>query len=446
MQRRQPGIVRWRVAAACGALLAAIGWLGANGIVLAASVALQAFFVVFFARHLAFTIAAMRAAPLDMQRLVGEPISDDDLPSVSILVACRNEESVVDGLVRSLLAIDYPSDRLDIIVVDDGSTDNTGLFLDDFADTDPRLTCIHRPPESTGGKPAALNTGLVEALGEIVVVFDADHRPHSDAVRKLVRHFREPSVAAVQGRCIISNRDDSLLARLVWIDYLGGYLVNEYGRQSLYQLPAYGGANCAVRVSSLRAAGGWNVDSVTEDTDLTMRLLLRGERVRFDVEAVDEEQGVVTLERFWHQRYRWARGHQQVWRDYRSAVWSSPRFSLAEKAELTMFLLVFHLPVVSALGLLIFASWVTGFTHPFSDTYVFVFWTLLFLGPLLELGGGMLIAQAPRRCAPLLVFFIPVFFVSIALCTAAWIDAVRGRPYVWRTTPRHQPVRVEVAA
>jgi cellulose synthase/poly-beta-1,6-N-acetylglucosamine synthase-like glycosyltransferase len=244
---------------------------------------------------------------------------------------------------------------------------------------------------------------------------------------------------------LIRNLDDSLLSRLVWIDYLAGYLVNEYGRQSLFQLPAYGGANCAVRANVLRAAGGWNESSVTEDTDLTLRLLLRGERVRYDVDAVDEEEGVVTLERFWHQRYRWARGHQQVWRDYRRAVWSSPRFSFAEKTELTMFLLVFHLPVASALGLLIFASWVTGLTDPFSDTHVFVFWTLLFLGPLLELGGGMLIARAPRRSAPMLVFFIPVFFVSIALCTKAWLDAARGRPYVWRKTQRRPLVAPEAA-
>jgi cellulose synthase/poly-beta-1,6-N-acetylglucosamine synthase-like glycosyltransferase len=268
------------------------------------------------------------------------------------------------------------------------------------------------------------------------VVFDADHRPHSDVVRKLVRHFRDPSVGAVQGRCVIRNADDSLLSRAIWVDYLGGYLVNEYGRQSLFQLPAYGGANCAVRGSSLHAVGGWNERSVTEDTDLTMRIVLRGERVRYDVQAVDEEEGVVTLDRFWRQRYRWARGHQQVWRDYRRAVWSSPLLPKITKVELTLFLFVFHLPIASGLGLLIFCLWITGLAHPWNDTHTFVFWTLLFLGPLLELGGGLMIAGAPKRSARALVYFLPVFFVAIALCTKAWLDALRDRPYIWMKTER----------
>jgi cellulose synthase/poly-beta-1,6-N-acetylglucosamine synthase-like glycosyltransferase len=343
---------------------------------------------------------------------------------------------VTDSLVHCLLQLDYPADRLKIVITDDGSTDGTGELLDSFAGRHPALTCVHRPSGAGGGKSGALNAALAEVDGDIVVVFDADHEPRPDVVRRLVRHFRDPRVAAVQGRCVIRNFDDSLLSRLVWVDYLGGYLVNEYGRQSLFQLPAYGGANCAVRTASLRAVGGWNEHSVTEDTDLTLRLVLRGERVRYDVQAVDEEEGVVTLDRFWRQRYRWARGHQQVWRDYRRAVRSSPHFSLAEKIELTMFLFVFHLPIASALGLVIFGMWITGIAQPFGDVHTFVFWTLLFLGPLLELGGGLLIAGAPRRAARMLVFFLPIFFVSIALCTKAWLDAVRGRPYVWVKTER----------
>ena len=74
----------------------------------------------------------------------------------------------------------------------------------------------------------------------------------------------------MQGRCVVRNSVQSRLARSIAIDYFSGYLVNEYGRQALFELPAYGGANCAVRVSTLRRLGGWNTESVTEDTDLTL--------------------------------------------------------------------------------------------------------------------------------------------------------------------------------
>jgi cellulose synthase/poly-beta-1,6-N-acetylglucosamine synthase-like glycosyltransferase len=309
-------------------------------------------------------------------------------------------------------------------------------LLEARAAVEPRLTILHRVPGARGGKSEALNAGLDVANGEIIIVFDADHQPHADVVSRLVRHFEDPLIGAVQGRCVIRNPEDSPLTRLIAVDYLAGYLVNEYGRQCLFELPAYGGANCAVRASSLRAAGGWNVGTVTEDTDLTLRLVLSGERVRFDVTAVDEEEGVVTLERYWNQRYRWARGHQKVWRDYRRAVWSSRRLTLTEKFETTMFLLGFHVPVGCAVGLGILGLWSVRIVHPTDPLNTFVLWTLLFLGPLLELGGGLLVAQADRREAIVLVLFLPIFFVSIALCAKAWIDGVMGRPYTWIKTKR----------
>jgi cellulose synthase/poly-beta-1,6-N-acetylglucosamine synthase-like glycosyltransferase len=431
----------YRAVATSGGALVATGWLGLHGVVLVLSVALQLLFIAYFVRHLAFAITAMRAARADIAR-DADGVDADYEPSVSVLVACRNEQSVVGRLLDALLQLDYPPERLEVVVVDDRSSDRTGALLDARAGREPHLHVVHRDADATGGKSAALNDGFAHTRGEIVVVFDADHEPRPDVIRKLVRHFRDPAVGAVQGRCAISNPDDSLLARLVWMDYLAGYLVNEFGRQSLFQLPAYGGANCAVRAATLSTLGGWNESSVTEDTDLTMRVLLHGLRVRYDVEAVDDEEGVVTLGRYWHQRYRWARGHQQVCRDYRRAVWRSTRLSAAEKTELMMFLFVFHVPVAAAAGLGIFALWILGLAHPFSDAQSFVFWTLLFLGPLLELGGGLVIDGAPRRSARTLVFFIPLFFVSIALCTKAWWDGTRAASYTWHKTPRRDVVEV----
>jgi cellulose synthase/poly-beta-1,6-N-acetylglucosamine synthase-like glycosyltransferase len=418
-----------------GALLVLGGVLGTGRLLTLLTIALQLLFFVFFVRHLTFVLAATRAGRADQTA----PFVDSGFrPAVSVLVACRNEESVVQGLVQTLLRLDYPADRLQLIIVDDGSSDRTGELLDMVARREPRLRCLHRPPGAGGGKSGALNDALKLVTGAVVVVFDADHQPHPDVLRRLVRHFEDPVVGAVQGRCQIRNSDGVLLTELIAIDYLAGYLVNEYGRQSMFELPAYGGANCAVRTDSLRAIGGWNPRTVTEDTDLTLRLMLAGQRIRYDVTAVDEEEGVTSLARYWRQRYRWARGHQQVWRDYRRAVWRSPRLSPGEKIELTMFLLVFHLPVASAIGLLLLIAWQSGAVAipPPVDTYTFAFWPLLFLGPLLELSSGLMIARADRRKAFVLRYFLPLFFVSIALCTKAWVDGLLGRPYTWVKTPR----------
>jgi cellulose synthase/poly-beta-1,6-N-acetylglucosamine synthase-like glycosyltransferase len=425
----------WTLVALAGAGLVAFSLFGIADIILALTLALELLFFAFFARHLAFAISALRSAPADL----AAPLVDTGFrPTVSVLVACKNEQAVAERLVAVLLSLDYPVDLLQLVVVDDASTDRTGDILDARAALEPRLRVIHRPTGSGGGKSGGLNAALPVCTGEIIVVFDADHAPRPDVLRRLVRHFEDPGVGAVQGRCEIRNPQDSPLTGLIAIDYLAGYLVNEYGRQSIYQLPAYGGANCAVRASSLRALGGWNIDTVTEDTDLTIRLILKGERVRYDVTAVDEEEGVVTLGRYWRQRYRWARGHQQVWREYRKAVWGSKRLSVAQRLETLMFLLVFHLPVVSAVGLVVLLLWLAGLAHPFDPLHAYLLWTLLFLGPLLELGGGLLVAQSDRRQAFMLALFLPMFFVSIALCTKAWIDGIAGRQYSWVKTKRSE--------
>lgn len=423
----------WTFLVLSGAAFVIAALAGFNFLVSVIATGLQCVFFIYFLRHLGFAVAALRSAPGDLDA----PIVDTGFrPRVSVLVACRNEESVVDSLVPGLLALDYPRDRFQVVIANDGSDDRTGELLDAWSERSPELEVVHRLPGEGGAKSGALNAALQRANGEVIVVFDADHRPHPDVVRRLVRHFEDPRVSAVQGRCVIRNPEDSPLTGLVAIDYLGGYLVNEYGRQCLFELPAYGGANCAVRASSLREVGGWNPGSVTEDTDLTVRLQLAGGVVRYDVTAVDEEEGVVTLRRYWKQRYRWARGHQQVWRDYRWSVWTSKHLNLIDKIETTLFLAGYHVPASCGLGLAVLFLWGVHLAHPSDPVNTSVLWTLLFLGPLLELAGGLLIARGDRRSAFSLALFLPMFFVSVALSTKAWVDGVAGRGYSWVKTKR----------
>ncbi len=389
-------------------------------------------FLAYAARHTAFAVAAVRGAPADLAQ---PPLPTGALPSVTVVVACHDEIGVVDGLVSACDRLEYPPDRLHVVVIDDRSTDGTGARLDELAATRPHLTVVHRP-DGGGGKAGALNAALPAVTGEVVVVFDADHRPRPDTVLRLVRHLADPGVAVAQGRCEIGNADASVIARVVAVDYLAGYLVNEYGRQALAALPACGGSNYAIRADDLRRVGGWNPASVTEDTDLTLRLLLGGRRIRYDVTARDAEEAVTTLERFWTQRYRWARGHQQVCRDHRRTVLRAPHLSAGERLETLAFLFAYHVPVLSVLGFGLLALWATGIVTPTPALAVPVLWTLLFLGPLVELGAGLAVAGTPRRAVVTVLAFLPLFVVSALVSTKAWIDGVLGRPYTWVKTGR----------
>jgi cellulose synthase/poly-beta-1,6-N-acetylglucosamine synthase-like glycosyltransferase len=394
---------------------------------------LNLLFGAYFCRHLAFAVAAARWARADLR--AADVDLDGYVPQVAVLVGCKNEELVVDGMVRALLALDYPAEKLLVVVVDDGSDDGTGALLDGWADRDPRLRVLHRPPGAGGGKSGALNEALTRVDAEIALVFDADHEPDPTTVRRLIRHFRDPQVGAVMGRCVIRNGPDSSLATTVFVDFLSGYLVNEFGRQALFELPAYGGANCAVRMSTLRSLGGWNPLTVTEDTDLTLRVLMNGQRVRYDISAVDYEEAVVSAKRFWTQRYRWARGHQKCFRDYWRPIVRSPYLTMTEKVESVMFLLVYHMPVFSGIGLLLTLLRAFGIgDRPIVGLLPLSM--LLFVGPLAELSVGLVVGRVERRAAWALLGFLPAFALSIWITTRAYLDGMLGRPYSWVKTSR----------
>ena len=417
------------------ALGATLIWLfGVSAAIVTASVLVNLAFLAFFLRHVAFATAAVRWAPQD---LYSEAEVDLEYrPNVSIVVACHNEALVADSLVRGLKALHYPRSRLEIILVNDGSTDGTGELLTALTAGDRHMQVLHRPAGSHGGKPGALNFAADIARGEILVIFDADHIPRRNVIEQLVRHFQDPKVSAVQGRCIVRNSVESKLARSIAIDYFSGYLVNEYGRQALFELPAYGGANCAVRASTLRRLGGWNTESVTEDTDLTMRVVMLGDRVRYDITAVDTEEGATTLRRFMSQRYRWARGHQQVWRDYRGYVLRTRHLSVLEKIETMMFLLVYHVPVLCTMTLLMTGLRIAGIGPTLTIFELLPLAALLFAGPFCELAVGLMVGRAPRRSAWSIAWMTPIFFVFMIVCTKAWADGLLGRQYAWVKTAR----------
>ncbi|MFD7729245.1 glycosyltransferase [Kitasatospora phosalacinea] len=389
---------------------------------------LAAVFGLYLLRHLVLLAGALHART-EPAPAAGEP------PSVTVLVPCHNEAKVVDGLTRALAALDYPADRLDVVFVDDRSADDTGERLERAAAAHPNWRVLRRAADAVGGKSAALNEALELVRGEVTVVFDADHQPEPGCLRALVRVFDDPGTAAAQGRCVVRNPGDSLIARLVAVDYLCGYLVDMAGRRSAFGLPAYGGANCAVRTSVLRGLGGWNTDSVTEDTDLTVRVWLAGHRVGYAEDAVDTELAVTTLRGYWRQRYRWARGHQQVCADHRGALLRSRHLGLPGKAEALMFLYLYHVPVLCAVALLLAgveASWPgSALTVPLWPVA-----PLMLAGPVLEIGGGLVRAGTRRREVLLLLLFPALFALSVLLCTRALIDRRIGAAYSWVKTER----------
>ncbi|MGP3691512.1 glycosyltransferase [Streptomyces sp. IBSNAI002] len=380
------------------------------------------------------TLTLVRAASSSaMKRAARRRPAPEARHSVTVIVPCHNEEAVVDRLVRSLLALDYPRKLLQLIIVDDGSTDATSDRLKTWEERHPgRLLVLRRP--GGGGKSGALNHASRYATGDVIVVYDADHAPEPKALRYLAACFDDPNVGAAQGRCVIGNGRDSLLSRLVSIDYLGGYIVGEQGRSAYAGMPSYGGANCAVRHSVLRDIRGWNERSLTEDTDLTLRVMLAGHKVQYEPDALDYEEAVTTPRAYWRQRRRWATGHQQVCRDYLRPVLRYRGISLAQKTELVYYLLIYHLPLVNLAGLVL-GLFVMAYPQDLVPISV-ALWPMLFYGPLIQLGAALIATRAPARHFLLLPLYFPLYVFGLLVVSKAWFDGVTGRAGGWAKTAR----------
>lgn len=246
-----------------------------------------------------------------------EPPPGVEWPRVSILVPAYNEGRVLEGALRSLLRADYPD--FEVIVIDDGSKDDTLAIAHRVADDDPRVRVVAQRPNA--GKAAALNRGVAAATSEIVVCVDADTVLAPDALRALVLPLlHHPDVTAVSGNIKVGNRR-SWLTTMQSIEYIVAHSASRRAKQLLGCITTVPGAAGAFRRQSILDAGGYCRDTMIEDTDLTITLLERRGRVVYAPSAVAYTEAPERVPELTKQRLRWATGYLQVIGKYlRSAV------------------------------------------------------------------------------------------------------------------------------
>jgi peptidoglycan-N-acetylglucosamine deacetylase len=262
-------------------------------------------------------------------------------PEVTVMIPAYNEETVIVDTVRSALASVYP--RLEILVIDDGSSDRTAELVRANFGRDPRVRLLLQPNR---GKPAALNHALAEAMGEIVVSIDADTIVDPEAVPRLVRHFANPKVGAVAGNVKVMNRN-KWLTRWQALEYITSQNLEKRAFDLLNCIPVVPGAAGAWRTDLLRANGGFSGDTVAEDTDLTLTIRRNGWKILYDEDAIGRTEVPDTVEALIRQRFRWTFGTlQAVWK-HRDAV-GKPRYgTLGWIAIPNIFLFQIILPLVS---------------------------------------------------------------------------------------------------
>ena len=312
-----------------------------------------------------------------------ESLPDDLLPGISVLVPCHNEELVIANSLQGFLALDYPRDKIEFLLIDDGSTDHTADIIRQFT-SDPRVRLIQTPPESAAsGKASALNYALGFARHPVIAIYDADNKPEPGALRPLaVELVRDPKLGAAIGMYRAFNRRDALLTRFLNIEGIGFQWILQAGRWMLMRFSGLPGTNYVIRRSVLDTLNGWDVQALTEDAELTIRIYQAGYQVKFVPASVTWEQEPETLKVWFRQRRRWVRGSNYLFRKYaRKLLRTRPkRIGIELLYTLSLYYLFFLAIVVSDLLFLLCASGLIRIVvpGPYGAVWFFAYLTFVF--------------------------------------------------------------------
>ncbi len=274
------------------------------------------------------------------------------LPRVTVQLPIFNEMYVVDRLLASVAALDYPKDKLEIQVLDDSTDETAGIAsraVERYRAQGFDIHYLHRS-DRTGFKAGALDAGLERATGEFVLIFDADFVAPPDMLEKTLGHFEDPQVGMVQARWGHINRDYSLLTEVQSI-MLDGHFILEHGARSRSgRFFNFNGTAGIWRRSVIADAGGWQHDTLTEDLDLSYRAQMRGWRFVYLPDLVAPAELPVEMNAFKTQQQRWAKGSVQVCKKLLPRVLAS-ELPWREKVEAT-----FHLTANLAYPLMVLLS------------------------------------------------------------------------------------------
>ncbi len=368
----------------------------------------------------------------------------NDLPRVTVQLPIFNEQYVVDRLLDAVCRLDYPREKLDIQLLDD-STDETvevaRILVERYAALGNPVTYLHRNNRE-GFKAGALAQGLKTSKGEFVAIFDADFVPPPDFLLNCIHHFTDPKVGMVQTRWTHINRNYSVLTQVEAILLDGHFVLEHSGRSRSGVFFNFNGTAGMWRRSAIDEAGGWEHDTLTEDTDLSYRAQLKGWKFLYlqDVECPAELP--VEMTAFKTQQARWAKGLIQVSKKILPQVLKAD-VSRHQKIEA-----VYHLtanisyPLMIVLSVLLMPAMIIRFYQGwFQMLYIDL---PLFMASTFSISSFYLVSQKelfPRSWLRSLLYLPLLMSLGIGLTvtnTIAVLEALVGKQTAFARTPKYR--------
>lgn len=366
------------------------------------------------------------------------------LPRVTVQLPIFNEQFVVDRLLQAVCRLEYPKELLEIQVLDDSTDETVNVahnLVEHYAAQGFQITYHHRT-DRTGFKAGALHEGLKSATGEFVTIFDADFVPPPDFLQRIIHHFTEPKIGMVQTRWTHINRNYSFLTEVEAILLDGHFVLEHSGRARHNVFFNFNGTAGIWRRAAIEDAGGWQHDTLTEDTDLSYRAQLKGWKFvyRQDVECPAELP--VEMTAFKTQQARWAKGLIQTGKKILPLVLKSNqpfRVKLEAWYHLTANL---SYPLMVVLSVLLLPAMVIRFYQGwFQMLYIDI---PLFLASTFSISSFYLVSQRELfpRTWPRAILYLPCLMaIGIGLTvtnTCAVVEALIGRQTAFARTPKYR--------
>jgi cellulose synthase/poly-beta-1,6-N-acetylglucosamine synthase-like glycosyltransferase len=369
--------------------------------------------------------------------------SEDDLPAITVQLPLFNEMYVVERLVKAITEIDYPREKFQIQVLDD-STDETVKLAEATVEKYQALgfdiEYVHRS-DRTGFKAGALEHGMKTAKGELLAIFDADFVPKPDCLRKLVDYFTDPMVGCAQMRWSHINGNYNLLTRLQTIMLDGHFVVEQTTRNRTGGFFNFNGTAGIWRRKAIAMSGGWQHDTLTEDTDLSFRAQLMGWKFVYLLDEEAPAEIPVEINAFKAQQRRWAKGVMQVGIKLYPRIWRS---KLPMRVRLEMFFRLtgnISYPLMIVASFLQFPLLLVRYNQPFYHLMILDLPLLFFSSVSVFLFYGTAVWYLDKKRTPRLLHLPLVMALGIGLAFSnarAVLEALFGIKSDFVRTPKYQ--------
>jgi cellulose synthase/poly-beta-1,6-N-acetylglucosamine synthase-like glycosyltransferase len=335
--------------------------------------------------------------------------------SYSVIIPTKNEESVIRRCLDGILNIDYPREKLQVIVVDGNSTDRTLEICDEFQQKYPETIKVISESDKHG-KPAALNLATTYATNEIVVVFDADSVPQQDVLKKATGYFADPKIDALQGKTTSINEKANILTRLISQEEKAWYQMLLTGREKMQLFVPLNGTCQFVRRPLLVEVGGWDENSLTEDVELAVRLVEKNCHIKYAEDVCSEQETPTVLRSLFKQRVRWYRGYMETALKYGKLLDKVNRRTLDAEFSLAG-------PFMMVVSLLSYINWFIVLVFLSQTTPILNFTGLIIAVTavsLFSIGIGLTASEKPIK--PKNILWIPSIYLYwlMQMCIAGW--------------------------